>query len=78
MLFVLTLIAGDGQEARVCFGLWMCLLSAACPGIYAIVAAEVSQAFGPLHFQANFGLLFTTNLASVVVIIIITQVSAEA
>merc|ERR1712142_831956 len=65
---------GDGCAARVCYALWMCLLSATCPGIYAIIAAEVNQAFGPVHYQANFGLLFTQNLAYSVVIIIITKV----
>ena len=53
----------------------MCLLYATCPGIYAIIAAEVSQAFGPLHYQANFGLLYTQYVAYSVVIIIISQVS---
>ena len=52
----------------------MCILYATCPGIYVIIAAEVSQAFGPLHYQANFGLLFTQNVAYSVVIIVITKV----
>jgi len=64
---------GDGQGSRVCYGVWMCLLYSTCPGIYAIIAAEVSQAFGPLHYQANFGLLFTQNIAYSLVIIIITK-----
>jgi hypothetical protein len=52
----------------------MCLLYATCPGIYAIIAAEVSQAFGHLHYQANFGLLYTQYVAYSVVIIVITKV----
>merc|ERR1719317_1778412 len=63
----------DGQGGRVCYALWMCLLYATCPGIYAIIAAEVCQAFGPLHYQANFGLLYTQYVAYSVVIIIITK-----
>ena len=51
---VLILIPGDGHGARVCYALWICLLYATCPGIYAIIAAEVNQAFGPVHYQANF------------------------
>ena len=72
---VLEMTKGDGHGSRVCYAIWMCLLSATCPGIYAIIAAEINQAFGPLHYQANFGLLFTQNLAYSVVIIIITKVS---
>ena len=56
----------------------MCLIYASCPGIYVIIAAEVIQAFGPLHYQANFGLLFTQNVAYCVVIIVITKVSIES
>merc|ERR1712179_694653 len=63
----------DGVGGRVCYGLWMCLLYATCPGIYVIIAAEVIQAFGPLHYQANFGLLFTQNVAYCAVIIVITK-----
>ena len=62
---------------RVCYGLWMCLIYATCPGIYVIIAAEVIQAFGPLHYQANFGLLFTQNVAYCVVIIVITKVGTK-
>ena len=58
----------------MCYALWMCLLYATCPGIYAIIAAEVCQAFGPLHYQANFGLLYTQYVAYSVVIIVITKV----
>jgi len=64
---------GDGVAGRLCYACWMCLLYATCPGIYAIIAAEVSQAFGPLHYQANFGLLYTQYVAYSVVIIIISQ-----
>jgi len=52
----------------------MCLLYSTCPGIYAIIAAEVSRAFGPKHYQANFGLLYTQYLAYSVIIIIMSKV----
>ena len=52
----------------------MCVLYSTCPGIYAIIAAEVSQAFGPIHYQANFGLLYTQYVAYSFVIIIMTKV----
>ena len=44
------------------------------PGIYAIVAAAVNEAFGPIHYKANFGLLFTQSLAYCVVMLVMTKV----
>ena len=75
---ILIIHSGDGEAGRVCYALWMCLLYATCPGIYAIIAAEVSQAFGHLHYQANFGLLYTQYVAYSVVIIVITKVGRIA
>ena len=71
----LILAPGDGVGGRVCYGLWMSVLYATFPGIFAIVAAAVNDAFGPTHYQANFGLLFTQYLAYCAVIMIITKVS---
>ena len=59
----------------MCYGLWMSILYATFPGIYSIVAAVVNDAFGPVHYQANLGLLFTKWLAYCVVIISLTKVS---
>ena len=58
----------------MCYGLWMSVLYASFPGIYAIVAAGVNDAFGPVHYQSNFGLLFTQSLAYCVVIMTLTKV----
>ena len=44
------------------------------PGIYAIVAAGVNEAFGPIHYKANFGLLFTQSLAYSGVMMVMTKV----
>ena len=52
----------------------MSILYSTFPGIYAIVAAGVNDAFGPAHYQANFGLLFTQSLAYCVVIMALTKV----
>ena len=52
----------------------MTVLYAVFPGIYPIVAAAVGDAFGPVHYKANFGLLFTQSLAYVAAIILITKV----
>ena len=55
----------------------MCILYATFPGIYAIVAAGVNDAFGPAHYQANFGLLFTQSLAYCAVIMALTKVGDQ-
>ena len=52
----------------------MVLLYAIFPGIYAIVAAAVNDAFGPLHYKANFGLLFTQAVAYSGTIIVMTKI----
>lgn len=52
----------------------MTALYAVFPGIYPIVAAAVGDAFGPVHYKANFGLLFTQSLAYVAAVITITKV----
>ena len=59
---------------KVCYGLWMSVLYATFPGVFAIVAAVVNDAFGPVHYQANFGLLWTQSLAYCFVIMSLTKV----
>ena len=41
----------------------------------AAVASAAAEAFGAVHYKANFGLLFTQSLAYSATILIITQVS---
>ena len=53
----------------------MVLLYGTFPGIYAIVAAGVNEAFGPLHYKANFGLLFTQSVAYCIIMLIMTKIS---
>ena len=64
----------NNLAVKVCYAVWMCLLYATFPGIYAIVAAGVNDAFGPVHYQSNFGLLFTQALAYCFVIMGLTKV----
>ena len=67
----------SGEEtigAKAGYGVLMTILYGTFPGIYAIVAAAVNDAFGPVHYKANFGLLFTQSLAYVAAIITITKV----
>ena len=52
----------------------MCLLYSVFPGIYVIIAAGVADAFGPDHYQSNFGLLFSQSIAYCAVVITLTKV----
>ena len=52
----------------------MCLLYSVFPGIYVIIAAGVADAFGPDHYQSNFGLLFSQSIAYCATVIILTKV----
>ena len=78
MTALLPLLPYLGQEsltAKIGYALVMIILYGTFPGIYAVVAPAVSDAFGQIHFKANFGLLFTQSLAYCVTILIVTQVS---
>ena len=66
-----------GEEttaARAMYAIMMVLLYGAFPGMYPIVAAGVNEAFGPLHYKANFGLLFTQSVAYCVILLIIAKI----
>ena len=39
-----------------------------------VVAGAIAQAFGPLYFSVNFGLMFTTALVIFGSLIVVTQV----
>merc|ERR1711892_1004289 len=65
----------NSRAAKFCYCLWLSVLYATFPGIYSIVAAAVNDAFGPAHYQANFGLLFSQSLAYCAVIMLLTKVS---
>ena len=53
----------------------MCLLYSMFPGIFTIVAAAVADAFGPEHYQANFGLLFSQSVVYCATVITLTKVN---
>jgi len=72
---LLPFIGPNSLTAKLCYALWMSVLYATFPGIYSIVAAAVNDAFGPAHYQANFGLLFSQSLAYCAVIMVLTKVS---
>ena len=78
MTATLPLLPYLGQEsltAKAGYALVMIILYGTFPGIYAVVAPAVTDAFGQIHFKANFGLLFTQTFAFCVTVLIITQVT---
>ena len=63
LLPVLPLFGQGTIAAKAGYTSVMVLLYGTFPGIYSIVAAAVADAFGPVHYKANFGLLFTQAVA---------------
>ena len=43
----------DSLEAKVCYGLCLSALYGMFPGIYAILAPAITDAFGPTHYQVG-------------------------
>ena len=74
---VLPYISSNSLTLKLSFGLWMSVLYATFPGIYAIMASGVSDAFGPGHYQANFGLMWTITVFYFAIIVPMTQVSVN-
>ena len=72
---VLPYLGQESLAAKIGYALVMIILYGTFPGIYAVVAPAVTDAFGQIHFKANFGLLFTQSIAFCLTILIITQVS---
>ena len=70
-------LLGHTVPAQAGYASVMVLLYGAFPGIYAIVAAAVADAFGHLHYKANFGLLFTQAVAYSAALLVATQVTAQ-
>jgi len=73
---VLPYISSNSLTLKLSYGLWMSVLYATFPGIYTIMAGGVSDAFGPGHYQANFGLLWTITVFYFAIIVPMTQVDA--
>ena len=64
----------ETSEARAGYTIMMSLLFMTFPGIYSIVAAAVNEAFGPDHYKANFGLLFTQAMAWSLVVLAMAKI----
>jgi len=71
---LLPLIGSNTLAVKIAYGCWMCLLYSMFPGIFTIVAAAVADAFGPEHYQANFGLLFSQSVVYCATVIMLTKV----
>ena len=71
---LLPMVGQNTLSAKLVYGGMMCLLYSMFPGIYTIVAAGVSDAFGPEHYQANFGLLFSQSIVYCATVITLTKV----
>ncbi|XP_023334431.1 uncharacterized protein LOC111705948 isoform X2 [Eurytemora carolleeae] len=65
----------DSMAAKGCYGTCMAVLFAAFPGIYPIIAPAINDGFGPDHYQANFGLMFTQSIAYAGFIFVLTKIS---
>ena len=72
---LLPLLGNDTLAAQTGYAIVMVILYGTFPGIYSVVAAAVADAFGPRHYKANFGLLFTQAVVYSAVILIATQVN---
>ena len=68
----------DSLEVRLAWALTMILLYSVLPGTYAVIAAAVGLAFGPLYYAPNLGLIFSATLAYFSIIIIVSQVGSSA
>ena len=55
----------------------MVVLLVQLQGIYTIVAASVMDAFGPEHYQANFGLLFSRSIVYCFTVLTLTKVDLD-
>lgn len=71
---LLPLLGNDTLAAQTGYATVMVILYGTFPGIYAVVAAAVADAFGPVHYKANFGLLFTQAVVYSAAILTATQV----
>jgi len=60
---LLPLLPHNSTAVKLCYALLLGALYFTFPGVYSLVAAAVRDGFGPAHYKANFGLLFTVSAA---------------
>ena len=66
----------NGTLVKVLWIILMAVMFSTFPGCFPIMAASIRDAFGPAHYRANFGLLFTITVAYYAVLLICSQVPA--
>ena len=70
--FLLTFYAStEGGEAM--YFIWVCGLFFCVGGVFTIFLKAVADSFGPKHIGENYGLLYTTQMLSNVIVPILTQ-----
>ena len=75
----LPLLENCEQNGTLVKALWiilMALIFSTFPGSFPIMAASIRDAYGPVHYRANLGLLFTITVAYYAVLLICSQVPA--
>ena len=60
---LLTLCEKNSSLVQVLWVLLMASIYSAFPGSFSIMATAMAAAFGPKHYRANFGLLFTITVS---------------
>ena len=56
-------IEPNSMSAKVFYGVWIFATYLVYPGIYAVFAPCTMVTFGPKHYSANYGLVFTMNVS---------------
>lgn len=56
---------------------WVCLLFFCIGGNFTLFPTAIARCFGPQHFGANYGLLFTSQVVSAVLSVTLSQVLQE-
>ena len=76
-MLISRVIEVDSEEVRAVWAGIMILLYSVLPGTYAVIAAAVGRAFGPLYYAPNLGLIFSATLAYFSIIITVSQVGTR-
>ena len=75
----LPLLENCEKNGMLVKALWIILMAAmfsTFPGSFPIMATSIRDAFGPVHYRANFGLLLSITVAYYAVLLICSQVPA--
>ena len=75
----LPLLENCEQNGTTVKALWIFLMAvffSTFPGSFPIMTASMREAYGPLHYRANLGLLFTITVAYYGVLLVCSQVPA--